>query len=110
GATWSCPRCRSGPRRGEVSRVSQGVLSLPRRRPPALLRLLPSGRALLVATALVLIAAGLYGLARETSMFAVRTVDVQGASPALAAPVRAALRPLDGRGRLARKPGPMWRT
>jgi cell division protein FtsQ len=85
--------------------VSQRVLSLPRRKPPALLRVLPSGRALLVAAALVLIAAGLYGLARETSMFAVRTVDVQGASPALAAQVRAALRPLEGKSLLALKAG-----
>ena len=69
--------------------MTQRALSLPRRRPSALLRLLPSGRALLVATALVLIAAGLYGLARGTSMFAVRTVEVQGASPALAATTQA---------------------
>ena len=68
-----------------------------------LLRVLPSGRALLVATALVLIAAGLYGVARETSMFAVRAVDVQGAPPALAAQVRAALRPVAGTNLLALK-------
>jgi len=85
--------------------VTQRALSLPRRRPSALLRLLPSGRALLVATALVLIAAGLYGLARGTSMFAVRTVEVQGASPALAAQVRAALRPVEGTNLLALKAG-----
>jgi cell division septal protein FtsQ len=64
---------------------------------------LPSGRALLVATAFVLIAAGLYGLARETSMFAVRTVDVQGTSPAVAAQVRAALQPIEGTSLLAIK-------
>ena len=85
--------------------MTQRALSLPRRRPSALLRLLPSGRALLVATALVLIAAGLYGLARGTSMFAVRTVEVQGASPALAAQVRAALRPVEGTNLLALKAG-----
>jgi cell division septal protein FtsQ len=67
------------------------------------LRVLPSGRALLVATALVLIAAGLYGIARETSMFAVRAVDVQGAPPAVAAQVRAALRPVQGTNLLALK-------
>jgi cell division protein FtsQ len=65
------------------------------------LRLLPSGRALLVATALVLIAAGLYGLGRETSMFAMRSVDVQGAPPTLAAQVRAALRSFEGTSLLA---------
>jgi cell division septal protein FtsQ len=67
--------------------------------------MLPSGRALLVATALVLIAAGLYGLARETSMFAVRSIDVQGTSPALAAQVRAALRGVDGKSLLVLKAG-----
>jgi cell division protein FtsQ len=85
--------------------VAQRVLSLPRRRPPALLRVLPSGRALLVATAVVLIAAGLYGLARETSMFAVRSIAVEGATPAVAAQVRAALRSVDGESLLAVKAG-----
>jgi cell division protein FtsQ len=68
-----------------------------------LLRVLPSGRALLVATAFVLIAGGLYGVARETSMFAVRAVDVQGAPPAIAAQVRAALRSVEGTNLLALK-------
>jgi len=85
--------------------VTQRVLSLPRRKPPALLRALPSGRALLVATALVLIGAGLYGLARETSMFAIRKIDVQGASPSLAAEVRTAMRDVEGRSLLALKSG-----
>jgi cell division protein FtsQ len=85
--------------------VSQRVLSLPRRKPSVLLRTLPSGRALLVATALVLVAAGLYGLARETSMFAVRSIDVEGASPELAAQVRAVLRPVEGTSLLALKAG-----
>src|SRR5262249_18239432 len=100
-ATSSCRPCRSGPGRGEVSRVTQRVLSLPRRRPPALLRALPSGRPLLVATAVVLIAAGLYGLARETSMCAVRSVEVEGAPPPVAAQVRAALQSVEGRSLLA---------
>jgi cell division protein FtsQ len=81
--------------------VTQTVLSAPRRKPPALLRVLPSGRALLVGTALVLIAVGLYGLARETSMFAIRTVEVEGVSPELAARVRGALQPFAGRSLLA---------
>jgi cell division protein FtsQ len=81
--------------------VSQRVLSVPRRKPPVVLRALPSGRALLVATALVLIGGGLYGLARETSMFAVRTIDVEGGSPEIAAQVRAALRDVEGRNLLA---------
>ena len=81
--------------------MTQRVLSLPRRKPPVVLRTLPSGRALLLATAGLLIAAGLYGLARETSMFAVRSVEVEGAPPALAAHVREALQSLQGRSLLA---------
>jgi cell division protein FtsQ len=76
--------------------VTHGVLSLPRRRPRALVRLLPSGRSLLLAGALVALAAGVYLLARETSMFAVRGVRVTGASPALARQVGAALDRFDG--------------
>lgn len=76
--------------------MTHGVLSLPRRRPPAVLRLLPSGRTLLVAAALVAAAAGMYAIARETSMFAVRRIRVEGASPALARAVAAAAERFDG--------------
>ena len=76
--------------------MNGSVLSLPRRRPPALLRIVPSGRALLIAGAAVSISAGLYGLARETGMFAIRGVEVDGAPPAVAAQARAALRSFDG--------------
>jgi cell division protein FtsQ len=76
--------------------VSQSVLSLPRRGQPAILRLVPSGRSLVIAAALVLLAAGLYGLARETSMFAIRRIDVVGASPELSAQVRSALGTFSG--------------
>jgi cell division septal protein FtsQ len=51
--------------------------------------------------ALLAIAAGVYGLARETSMFAVETIDVRGASPALADDVRAALISYEGRSLVA---------
>jgi cell division septal protein FtsQ len=76
--------------------VSQTILSLPRRTSPWVFQLVPSGRSVAIGLALVLGAVGTYGLARETSMFAVRTVEVQGASPAVAAQVRAALRSFDG--------------
>ena len=66
-----------------------------------MLRVLPSGRALLAAIATVAIAAGLYGLARETSMFAIRSVKVEGASSAIAAQAEAALRSFDGTNLLA---------
>ncbi len=60
-------------------------------------RLLPSARSLLLGLALVAAAAGAYLLARDTSLFAVRDVEVRGAPPALAAQVRTALEPLAGR-------------
>jgi cell division septal protein FtsQ len=64
-------------------------------------QLIPSGRSLAVGIAVLLIAVGLYGLARETSMFAVRTVAVSGASPALAAHVQAAVRSYEGQSLVA---------
>ena len=69
--------------------------------PPALqraplLRLLPSGRSLLIGFAVVLGAAGLYLLARATSMFALSRIEVEGAPAPVAAHVRAVLAPLEG--------------
>ena len=60
-------------------------------------RLSPSPRSLAVGFALVAAAAGAYVAARETSVFAVRTIEVRGAPPRVAAQVRAALAPLEGR-------------
>ena len=67
----------------------------------ALLRLLPTGRSLLLGFVLVLGASGLYALARVTPIFALQRIEVKGASPALAARVRAALEPLRGTSLLA---------
>jgi cell division protein FtsQ len=67
--------------------------------------LLPSGRALLVGFALLAATVLAYFVARETSMFAVRTIEVEGAPPRVAAHVRAALRPLDGTSLLALRSG-----
>jgi cell division septal protein FtsQ len=66
-----------------------------------LLQLAPSGRSLAIGLALILIAGGLYGLARESSMFAVRSIEVEGASPTVGAEVRAALRSFEGRSLVA---------
>jgi cell division protein FtsQ len=69
------------------------------RRAPRLTRLapwLPSGRSLAIGFGLVAAAAGAYVVARESSVFAIRRVEVQGAPPALAARIRSALEPLDG--------------
>ena len=57
------------------------------------------GFALIAATVLA------YFGARETSMFALTTVDVRGAPPLVAAHVRQALRPLHGKSLLALSPG-----
>ena len=56
-----------------------------------LVRLLPSGRSLLVGFAIVLGVAGLYALARVTPVFALNRIEVEGAPPAVAARVKAAL-------------------
>lgn len=60
------------------------------------LRLLPSGRSLLIGFAVVLGAIGLYLLARATPMFALNRIEVEGAPAPVAAHVRAALEPLEG--------------
>jgi cell division septal protein FtsQ len=61
------------------------------------MRALPSGRSLIVGFAILAGVAGLYLLARGTPMFSLNTVAVTGAPPGVAAHVRAALRPLEGR-------------
>jgi cell division septal protein FtsQ len=65
------------------------------------MQLVPSGRSLAVGIALVLIAIGLYGLARETSLFAVDSIEVEGGSPAVADQVRHALHSYEGRSLVA---------
>ncbi len=106
--TSSSPRSgRSGAACGETRVVSQqgpqrtraraAVVHLPAAGRTPLARALPSGRSLLVGFAIVLGAVGLYLLARSTPMFAVGRIEVEGAPPAVAAHVRAALAPLEGR-------------
>jgi cell division septal protein FtsQ len=76
--------------------VGEKVLALPRKRELDIVRLAPSGRVLGIIAAVTLIAFGLYGLARETSLFAVNAIHVDGASPQVAAQVRNELRGYDG--------------
>jgi len=64
-------------------------------------RLLPSGRVLLICLALVALAAGVYFVSRETSMFAIQRIEVRGVSSATAAEVQRALGPLQGTSLLA---------
>lgn len=81
-----------------------GVVPFPQRRRLAradLARIAPSGRSLAIGAALAVLGALLYVGARETSVFAVETIEVRGASPLVAAEVRRALRPLEGTSLLA---------
>ena len=66
-----------------------------------LAKLVPSGRAILVSAAIVGAAGALYLIARETPLFAVRSIEVSGVRGAAAAHVRAALQPLEGESLLA---------
>ena len=65
--------------------------------PRELARFLPTGRALAVAFGILCAAAGAYLIARETSLFGVRTIEVRGAPPSGAARVERALRPFVGK-------------
>jgi hypothetical protein len=64
-------------------------------------RALPSGRALLLGFALLAAGALAYAGARETSLFALKSIQISGAPPHVAAHVRTALEPLAGRSLLA---------
>ena len=81
--------------------MAERVLTLPRKRGFDVLRFVPSGRSLLIALAVVSVAFGLYGVARETSLFAVRAIVVEGAPPGIAAEMSGALRSYQGRSLVA---------
>jgi len=68
---------------------------------PGRSRLLPSRRSLAIGLAIVAAAGVAYVAARESSLFAVRTIEVVGAPPPLAAQVRTALVPMLGTSLLA---------
>lgn len=73
-------------------RTSAGVAPLPVRGSlPDVQHLIPSGRSLAVGVTLALLAIGAFLGARNTSVFAVQTLDVRGGTPELRAQVRAAL-------------------
>lgn len=81
------------------ARTEAAVAVLPRAAPQRRIdvtRLLPSGRATVITLVVVALAAGVYLLARESSMFAVGTIDVRGAPPSVAGQVRAALAEFKG--------------
>jgi len=70
---------------------------------------LPSGRALLLGFALLGAGALAYVAARETSIFALRTVQITGAPPRVAAHVEQALEPLRGHSLVAVNQGEIER-
>ncbi len=83
-------------RRRPPARAQALPATRPRARVARTARWLPSGRSLAVGLALLALAGGGYAIARETSVFAVERIDVQGAPPALAARIRIALAPVEG--------------
>lgn len=66
--------------------------------------MLPSGRSLAVGFVLLVGGIFAYVVARQTSVFALRAVEVSGAPPALEREVRTALGPLHGRSLLTLEP------
>jgi cell division protein FtsQ len=60
---------------------------------PALGRLAPSGRSIAVGVAIALLAVAAFAAARETSLFAVRQLEIVGGTPRMKAEVRKALGP-----------------
>jgi cell division protein FtsQ len=73
-------------------------------------RVLPSGRFLAIAFTLLAAAVGAYVAARETSLFAVRTMQVEGTSRTATLRVERALEPLAGRNLLALDEGDVERA
>lgn len=85
-------------------RPRPSVLALPSRRvavPISIARYLPSGRSLLIGFGLIGLAVGGYLVARETSMFAVREIEVTGARSSVVRRVGEALDPLAGQSLLS---------
>ena len=70
--------------------------ALPRRFRVDLARLAPSGPSLAVAFVLVAVGIASYGVARETSLFAIERVVVVGGTPEVRERVQVALAPLEG--------------
>lgn len=74
------------------------VLRLPRARarPRELVQLLPSWRVLAIAFGALLVVGGGYLAARQSALFAVQTIEIEDAPPAVSLEVGATLRPLEG--------------
>jgi cell division septal protein FtsQ len=79
--------------RGSAAALRRSSPSLPRLE---LTRFLPSGRSIAAGAALLLSGLIAFAVARQSSLFAIRAIEVEGAPPALERQVRAALAPLVG--------------
>jgi cell division protein FtsQ len=84
--------------------VRGAAVTSPSRSVPELARLLPSGRSLVVGFALLAGGILAYVIARQTSVFALRAVEVRGAPPALERQVRTALDEFNGQSLLTIEP------
>jgi cell division protein FtsQ len=82
------------PAQSRASRVPRAVRLVPA-------RFLPSRRSILVGLGLIVLAAGAYAAARQTSTFAVAHVEIAGGSPAVRQQVRREIAPLIGTSLLA---------
>jgi cell division protein FtsQ len=94
---------RSGARVAALPGQPRGVFS-------ALGGMLPSGRSLAIGFALLAAALGGYAAARETSLFAVKTIEVRGAPGPAAGRIEAALAPLAGQSLLELEVGDVDRA
>jgi cell division protein FtsQ len=83
-------------RRRAPARVQALPIAERRGRAERAARWLPSARSIAVGCTLLTLAGGAYLVALKASVFALQHVEVEGASPALAARIRAALAPLQG--------------
>jgi cell division protein FtsQ len=79
------------PARAAAAALPRQTRPVPVRTRSLLLRHRPSRRALVVGGGIIALALGAYALARETSLFAVRTIEVRGGSPQVEAQVTRAL-------------------
>jgi cell division protein FtsQ len=96
---------RRPPAKARAPRARAASVPLPRARrlstPAALARFAPSRRSLAAGIALAAVAAGIYFVARQSSAFAVSTLDVTGAPASVQQQVKRALAPILGTNLLA---------
>jgi cell division protein FtsQ len=94
-----------------TARASAAALRRPASAAPRIRigRILPSGRSVAAGTALLLSGVIAFAIARQSSLFAIRTIEVDGAPPALERQVLAALAPLVGTSLVALEGGAVER-